>query len=71
MQYKITHSLSPYVKPETVATMDELTSAALVAALVPLPAHAGDVLHFELDADHPGFADAFTDRGEVYSIEPA
>ena len=71
MNYLIKHTLTPFSRPETIAGITELTEAAFTEALNALPAHKAAVVLFETDFDNPGFADAFTAKGGIYSVEPA
>jgi len=70
MNYLIKHHLTP-LRLETISKVNDLTESAVADALNAIPAHKAVVVHFEHDADHPGYADIFTAKGEIYSVEPA
>lgn len=69
--HNITHTFHPMTAPKVLATITEITVEAIEEALSKFPGHAAKVIDFEIDAENPGCADAFTDRGEVYAIENA
>lgn len=71
MNYLIKHTSHPLANPETISEVTELTEAAVAEALNAIPAHKAVVVLFGTDSDHPGYADVFTARGEIYSVEPA
>jgi hypothetical protein len=67
--YNVTHTHHPLAAPKVIATIDELSAGALEAALATLAGHRAKILSFEIDEDDGNFANAFSDRGEVYAIE--
>ena len=71
MSYVVKHTFSPTAEPEVITEIQDLTESAFTKALDALPTHRATVVAFELDPDNHGYGDAFTARGEIYSIEPA
>lgn len=70
--FEIKHTYSPLSSPKVITSIDELTAEAFLKAINEIATHKCDeVVAFEVDEDNEGFADAFTSRGEIYSIERA